>query len=514
MSLAACRAVMSRGVVRHAGWLAVAAVMVVGVALRAAWHREGYTHPDEVIAYEVVGRMRHTGDWETNWARVPNLADNLRYDQYNFSSYHLALSGFFQLVKWLPGTTDWVAAESGFLVYRFASVFLGIVVVWQTWRLARLSGGPLVALVAATLAAVSVQLVQDAHYVRPEAFVTVLTLAAVAACRPEERDRPWRGLSGAWLIGLLIASKVSMVLLVWLPLVAWVSAGLRGGALLRRAGAGTVALGVGFACGAPGAIRDPQAFVAGIRQLMSQYGGLHPPHSHPDGRWVADLLGGYYAGTLGWFLIAMALVGGVAMYRQRRRAELLLLAGPVAIFGAYFATRSVFFERNLSHVVPLFLILAAVGVGAVANGIDRRVGGARWWWVGVAWVALVVPSVRLTWPLVTDVFSGRDAQRREAVEATVRAGCAGCPWKELGLFPEQTFAEITAHFAAGGAPLVLKVNDYGDAWSAANLRLIATRLEAAPVAEFPSPFGGLPVCTLQVYSGPHTRYYRLTGVRR
>ena len=46
---------------------------------------------------------------------------------------------------------------------------------------------------------------------------------------------------------------------------------------------------------------------------------------------------------------------------QRRFAQLTLLLGPILLFGGYFATRSVFFERNLSHLVPLVSVLAATG---------------------------------------------------------------------------------------------------------------------------------------------------------
>ena len=164
-------------------WWAPALLVVLGFFLRAGYYNEAYGHPDETITFEVVNQMRRSGDWDTNWAKA-KLEPTLRYDQYNFSSHHYATYFFYRAVKLVPGLSAWRSLDNGFWVYRFFAVLLATAAVWQTWWLARRVGGAAAGIIAGALVAVAPLLVQDAHYMRPEAFVTVLTLAVAGLCLP------------------------------------------------------------------------------------------------------------------------------------------------------------------------------------------------------------------------------------------------------------------------------------------------------------------------------------------
>ena len=85
------------------GWLAMVAVVLLGFGLRAAYYHGGYGHPDETITTEVVGHMRSSGDWDTNWAKATNLGADLRYDQYNFSSTFWRPMGSTGSLRWCLG---------------------------------------------------------------------------------------------------------------------------------------------------------------------------------------------------------------------------------------------------------------------------------------------------------------------------------------------------------------------------------------------------------------------------
>ncbi len=498
---------------RPAWWCALGAVMLLGLGLRVAHYHEGYGHPDEAITVEVVGHMRSSGDWDTNWAKAPNLEAGLRYDQYNFSSHLFATFGFYRLVKVLPGTAGWRAEREGFWVYRFFSVLLATAVVWQTMRLAERVGGRAVALGAGVLVAGAVLLVQDAHFSRPEAFVTALTLAAVALSWPRERGAPAAILGAAGVLGVLVACKISMLALAWLPLVpwwaAWRAGRVRGWLLAALPVAGLV----GFAAGAPGALAHPQVWWHGLQHLMVQYAGLHPPHSHMDGGPVADMMAAYFGATLGWPLLLAAGGGVVVLAVRRRWAELGLLAGPVVLFAGYFATRSVFFERNLSHVVPLLLILAAVGAVAAARWFATRVRVAESVAVAVLVGALVLPSVRLTWRLVQVEFSGEGPRRRGEAEEALRARHPVGKWHDVSLLNDGPLGELTQHFQAGKGPVLLRVTDYNDEWTAFSLRLLDARFEAKTIADASGSFPGLPTCTLLTYHSPRLRYFLVTAAR-
>ena len=496
-------------------WCAVIGIFALGWALRVAHYHEGYGHPDETITTEVVGHMRSSGDWDTNWAKAPNLEAGLRYDQYNFSSHLLATFGFYRLVKVLPGTAGWRSADGGFWVYRFFSVVLATLAVGLAMHLGWRTVGAGGAVGAGLLVAIAPILVQDAHFSRPEAFVTVLTLLAVALCWPGAKPSSARVLGAAGVIGVLVACKISMLALAWMPLVPWWMSGK--GRPRRRTwllAAMPVTVVAGFALGAPGAVAHPRVFVHGVQHLMEQYAGLHPPHSHMNGGPVGDMLAAYFVATLGWpVVIAMAWGAGVLAWR-RQWAELVLLAGPVVLFAGYFATRGVFFERNLSHVVPLALVLSALGFVAVVE----RVGRGRPMITGLVAGGLVIAGaapmlLRVTWPLVQIEFSGVGARRHEAFERELKAKHANAEFKDVQLLNDGPLAELDQRWRAGKGPVLLRVADYHDEWTAYNLGQMKVRFEVQDVVDVRGTFPGVPTCTLLTYHSPRHRYFLVTGVR-
>ncbi len=499
---------------RHASlgwWLAGAAVLLCGFALRLAYHGNGYPHPDEPIAYEVIKYMRQSGDWDTNWAKSA-LEPNLRYDQYNFSSYHYATFLFYRLVKLIPGTEAWRGLEDGFYVYRFFSVALALLAVWQTMRLGARLGGRAIGLGVGALAAVALLLVQDAHYVRPEAFTTVLTLAVVGLCWPREKLHAGAVLGAGALIGLLAACKVSMLLLVWLPLVPlsanWRETKQRWLVL----GALPLAVAAGFAVGAPGAVAHPAKFLYGVQQLMAQYAGIHPPHGHRDGGPVADILTRYFSATLGLPVLACFALGTVALGWSRRWMELALLAGTVLLFAGYFGTRSVFFERNLSHVVPLLLVVAAFGAGEMIGWLSRRTRMPLALLILVVAALLLARSVTMTGRLLGQEFSGVAEARHDDFERNLRAHYPEADWGDVRL-DGAGLGKVAEHFRTSSAPVLVRVSDYGDEWTSANLSRLTTRFATKLVGDFPATFPEVPVCTLTTYFRPHDRYYLVTGTQ-
>ena len=503
---------------RWRNWLGPVLVVLAGFLLRAGYYTENYGHPDETITVEVVGHLRSSGDWDTNWAKAPNLESTLRYDQYNFSSHLYATYFFYRAVKWVPGLDAWRSRDNGFWVYRFFSVLLAPVVVWQTWWLARRVAGDGAGLVAGALVAVVPLLVQDAHYMRPEAWVTALTMGAAMACLPAGDLKGWRIFVGAVLMGLAIACKFSLLALVWLPLVPVLAAGWTGcgtiGRVLGAAGWALLGIGVGFALGAPNAIVHPQVFLHGMNYLSAHYAGLHPPYSHVDGGPVAGMLGGYFLATLGVPALAAGGVGARWLLVRRRWAEAMLLAGPVGLFAGYFCTRSVFFERNLSHVVPLFCVLAGVGVVVTAGGLAARWGGQILAVTVLVCALVILRPAELSGRLVFADFSGRNAANHEVLEAGIRAAHPEKAWWIEAILNGEPLDRLVAHFEKGGAPVVLRVIDYHDEWSARYGAMLPARLKVELIAEFPSTFADVPNCTLHTYNSWTDRYYLVRGVQK
>jgi len=501
---------------RRRTWLGPVLVVVLAFVLRAAYYDAGYGHPDETITVEVVGQMRRSGDWDTNWAKAPALEPALRYDQYNFSSYLYSTFFFYRAVKWAPGLEAWRSRDQGFWVYRFFSVLLATAAVAQAWWLARRLSDARTALAAASLVAVLPLLVQDAHYARPEAFVTLLTLVAVTLSLPAGRaSEVWRTLGAAVVVGLLVACKFSLLALAWLPLAAVVADPARRTAVRLAVGVGvTVAgIGLGFALGAPGAVAHPAVFWHGVTFLTTHYAGLHPPHSHVDGGPVAGMLGGYFLSTLGiGFLTALGV--GIARWAWARRwTELALIAGPVALFAAYFATRTVFFERNLSHVAPLACVLAAVGIAGAGERLARMTGMRAAVVVAALLAAVLWRPTELTSRLVLTVFSGRGGELRAAREESIRAEHPGLAWREDALLNTAPLSQLAEHFAGGGAPLVVRVIDYNDEWSARYGPMLPAEFDAKLLATDASVFADVSGCTLHTYGSWTDRIYLVRGPR-
>lgn len=506
---------------RRHRWLAPVLVVLVGLILRVAHVDKNYGHPDETITFEVVGHMRSSGDWDTNWAKAPKLESSFRYDQYNFSSYMYGTFFFYRAAKWVPGLEAWRSRDQGFWVYRMFSALLATVVVAQAWWLALRLAGARAGLAAGALVAVVPLLVQDAHYIRPEAFVTVLTMAAVLWSLPLATKR-WanlRLLAASAALGLAIASKVSILALVWLPLVPVIVAGISERKwVFRRLGVslGLGALGVcaGFAMGAPGAVANPGAFLRGIEYLTAQYAGLHPPHSRFEGGIVAPVLGGYFWSVLGASMIAAGLVGTVGLAVRKRWLEVALLAGPVVLFVVYFSTRTVFFERNLSHVVPLFCALTAVGLIEAGHWLARRTGVKSGYLTAGLLALVLYRPAELSSRLVWLEFSGRNAAAVAEVEDAIQAAHPGLKWHVEALLNPGPVTALAEHFSKGGGALLLREIDYHDEWCAQFGPLLTQQFKVKLLATVPSIFSDVPGCTLHAYNSWTSRYFLVEGLKK
>lgn len=494
---------------RWLAWGLVALIVASGGWLRWAHHEIDYRYPDEAIASAVVGRMRQTGDWDTNWIKS-EVPPEMRQDQYNFSSYHYALFFTYRAAKAVPVLAGWRSQADGFVLYRFFSVACAIAALLMTLVLARAAGGTWAALLAGLAAAGAVLLVQDAHYVRPESFMTLLLLAGVALAWPTARRTLPRLLVAGGLMGLLLACKVSLVLVCWVPLVAaW-----RHGAIMgRRLGsviavAGAIAL--GFALGAPGAVLQPAKFLHGVEYLARQYARGHPPHGHMSGAQVGDLQWEYLVATVGWATLLLAAAGAVSLWRRRQGEALMFLALPPLVLAGYFGTQAVFFERNLSPVLPLLLVLSGVGGATIVERV-----ATPWRWVaglGLAALVAIVP-LRLSWPLVTQELSVLGPEARSAFDDELRARFPASRWLDEPLVGLGDRTKLRAHFAVSTQPVLLRAADYHDEWSAEHRRQLEREFVVERVAEHQSTFGQLPVCTLLTYHSARSTYYRITGWR-
>jgi hypothetical protein len=183
----------------------------------------------------------------------------------------------------------------------------------------------------------------------------------------------------SFCFGLLIACKVSLIPMAAIP--ALFAGRLKDRRLLMRA-AGICAgcMLVGVFVGVPDAFFHPAAYWHGVEFLRKQYAGVTLPHASIDSTNSVSLTAAYFWQTTG-SLPAFSLAGAVLLAKARRFAVLAATAGPVVFYLAYFASQRTFFERNLSHVVPLMAILAALALTTVGQKSQpRRARRCSWRW--------------------------------------------------------------------------------------------------------------------------------------
>ncbi len=496
---------------RHrAAWQWAAFALVVGCAavLRLSALQYTYEHPDEIITVGVASHLLQWGTLDTNWHHVELLPPWFRYPQYNFSAYMLASAAALQLREWWPGgavldVLSWL---------RAFSALLGAACVAGTFLLARHWFGAVTGLVAAALVAVHPLLVQDALYARPETFVTLLTLVLIGLLAGRPPLRAERAFGAAVVLGVLVATKVSMLLLLPLLVLALdphdrrpaVPGATPLGATERayawaRAYPMPAGLLAGFVLGAPYALVHFADFLDGVRVLRTQYGTYHWPHGTPDGGYLERVAYAlrYFNATTGVWLVVATIGAAVAAWRRQWRplAAFLVALGTVVQFAGY----PVFFERNLSHVVPLLCVFAALALVTLA-----RLVRARWLQAVLLLVctaAVAGPSVRTTWRLYADELSGVSQQRllaeRHRVERHFGLTTTIIPWTE----DRALIRKMIAHTCG---PVLVQMPTVRNGAARALLDELARVDGLTEVARHLSRFEHVPPSTLHTYFTPTT----------
>jgi hypothetical protein len=99
------------------------------------------------------------------------------------------------------------------------------------------------------------------------------------------------------------------------------------------------------------------------------------------------------------------------------------------------------------------------------------------------------------------------------MDESVRAAHPGLGWRDALIMTELPLEALRSYFVTGGSPVLVRVVDYHDEWSARYGARLPVQFEAKLVGSRPSVFADVPGCTLHTYGGWSDRYYLVTGVR-
>jgi hypothetical protein len=459
-------------------------------------------HVDEAIVIGVIRSMDATGSHDTSWLK-PTVPEEFRYPQYNFASYLAATFWWHRLSEVLvPHSAPDVTRTQ---LRLFSSLF-GALVLPIVGALAWNIGGPTVALLATTLCAINPLLVQDSYYVRPETFFTCLTVLVVWLTALRTR---WSLALAGFATGLLIACKISGLTIAWIPLVGAISvtkSARDASELARRVAVVVLALAIGIVIGVPAIVTNWHTYVSGIQYLRVHYAGAHPPHSPIDGGPSAHILWTYFRGTTGTIAAVMFAAGGAAVLWQRRWIAAAVVTLPVVVTAALFAQQQVFFERNLSHVVPLYLIGAAIGLAAVGAWLANTASVIRYVALGsLAAILVWVPgSVSMR---VLETLSLSPQHQSQAFEARLHRKWRLPVVQAAFLVPQQVWMTSNEITKLTDGPVILKVVDYGDPFTARYLAEFEADWRLKRIGVCPSLFPDVPASTLQTNLSPSLRYF-------
>jgi hypothetical protein len=223
---------------------------------------------------------------------------------------------------------------------------------------------------------------------------------------------------------------------------------------------------------------------------------------------------GYFAGTFGWVTLLLVLLGTASLLLRRRFAIAAVLAGPVAITVFVFGRQKVFFERNLSHVVPLGIVLAVIGASWLIKRIPRE------WMRGLTVVIVATATlwhpVSVSKRLLFRSFSGANDREISAQIAAIERDHQGSTWVTTvgSIWKDQVSEELGRRLRDSPTRAVLlHTVTFGDPWTQESEEAIHAKFELTELATRPSDFPELPTSTLQVYASPWHHLWLVRGAR-
>lgn len=476
--------------------LALLGVAIIGIALRAGYLSRPYYQCDEAVTNAVAAGLDYPWRWTTNWIAYP-VPPEFHYDEFNFSSYHYLAHG------WLTVAERLVSPDHQLTILRALNLPLALASLLFTALAVRRSFGWRPGVFAAAVAAVLPILVQDAHYARCDTMLTAGVASVIWLVAPRADRQNWHwGLAGA-VVGWLVASKFSLVLLSPFLLGAAFAEGAARSSgwaeAARRCGWLVLGGSLGIALGMPGAFTDFPAFLRGVRTLLAYYDGFHPPYSLPDHGPVMGSLIAYLWIIIGPGILTAAGLGAIHAWRRTSRPWVAGLVLTLALSVLIFGSQSFIAERNVSPFLPLLAVLAGSGLAwLLARGqtLPGAAGRMAPWLATIAALLALVAPLRLSLRMVTRGFSLNEYHAqlawvdRVAAENT-RQQFIFC---REGLTNAESFAAAEKVLRAG--PAVFAIYDPQDANSHEFISRLLRDFGGRVLAKREGLFPELPCCTL------------------
>lgn len=441
----------------------LAFVVTLFIALRIEFS-DGPINVDENIAPSVARSMVERGDFNGNWRLAENIMPYFKRDMHNFYSYNLFAIPFLK-----PTENETIAAlrsanialQLGALAFIWFALKNGGISFWRR-------------IYTSTALAVLPTMAFDAHLARAESLLYFLA-AAVIFVASINRSVLFRWSIAGLIIGVGTASKLTFAAtaIIFLP------EGLK---LLKTETTKTIrllaisalAMLAGFAATSPYSFIEPNVFFDGLGRLMKQYSTQHLPHSSP-GTGMLE-----WASHLALFAIGISGAACIVIRIPLRDSPnwMIGLSIMAAVIYVYFATKPVFFERNISLALMASLI--------VAFSLPR--------WRSTNLVLATSLIVMTYWSFsIAQLSESRGSQITE--------------WElnKFGMAIDRTWPLTgAADLLTTCGDRIIGVSDYGDVTS----QQIKKEIGINPIATRNGTFSILPTSTLNTYLETSINYYQ------
>jgi hypothetical protein len=211
--------------------------------------------------------------------------------------------------------------------------------------------------------------IHDAQMARPETFMTAILIFYFYFIAVYTRLRHLSILFAAGImLGLLVATKFTLIVFGASLLFVLFFNGQE--LFIKKIGVQLLffaaAFFSGFLFGAPYVAADFWGYLDGIEEHKLAYHLHHPPHSHIDGGNTFVMQIEFYFKVYGLaFLSTFAIL---VMYLYKKVSNLTVIyASNSIIFFFLIGSASVFFERNLTPVMPIYFLMCGVLIHSVMN---------------------------------------------------------------------------------------------------------------------------------------------------
>ena len=465
-------------------------LLLFSAALLAVWLRYDISEQmysiDEVFIVETITSMSDSGILDTNFNKVFGATFNgAEHNQYIFSSYIVSASLWFKLLQIVVSEKInlWIAVRTWGCVLDLATFLL-------VFSAGRMYSGRAVGLLAAFLYAISPTAVFEAHWIRPEVYMSFVATGILMASLYMSRYFYTCTLLAAVLSGAAFACKFTGLLLIFVPFIALIYRPVPGRGLTFSRAASWLAVSiagfvVGFGLSAPYALINFEKFLWGIQYVFWQYslgqpGGssVYPELVNP----ISDALKAYILALGPFFCVMVVLAFWFGWRNKSERRNLVIIASIPMICLASIVTQQQFTMRNISHAMPVLCILASAGSIGFYNLIvaNKKFAIAKF----VAMIFLVSsPSFVYATLLVVDYM--RDNEDESFVRYE-QAFMAEFPQKEMTIISSSDVWML--RFPEKNEGSIYRLDMQKDGWDHVYLSEIMNSDQYRVIAEYKTPF--------------------------